>query len=464
LNDLRLNLAEATASLGLPSRNRDDEKILSGINTDSRTIRPGELFVALRGDTFDGHDFLSQAFERGATAAVVASDAPIIRRRCLRVPDTLKALGDLAAYLRQRQSGLKVLAVTGSNGKTTTKEMLVRILSRKYRVLASDGNFNNLIGLPLTLFRLRTEHQVAVLEMGTNAPGEIARLTDIAKPDLALITNIGPAHLAGLGSIEGVARAKGELFAGLSRQATAIVNLDDPRVMAQAAGGPYRRLSFGFDRRAEVRVRGLRPRGLQGMRFDLVTPAGDTMVRMPLFGRHNVGNALAASACALALDVDQDVIADALQTCRPFPGRLELKRLPGPIHLLDDTYNSNPASTRAALQVLKSLQGRGRLFAALGDMLELGRASRAEHAGIGRLAVDMDLDALAAVGRNSKAMARAAEQAGLPASQVAWFPDTNRAAGWLRTRLRPHDRVLIKGSRGMHMETIVQQLTDVGKA
>ena len=234
MTGFEMNLAQAAEAVGtsLPSGCKNIQ--LTGVSTDTRTLRPGELFVALRGVQFDGHEFVRRAFEAGAAAVLIDHEAKPIRGKvCLRAPDTLRALGDLAAWIRNRP-GLKVAAITGSNGKTTTKEMLVAILKRRFRTLATKGNFNNLVGLPLTLFRLEAEHEAAILEMGMNAPGEIARLTEIAKPDVALITNVGPAHLEGLGSLSGVARAKGELFAGLTDEALAVVNLDDVMVQSEA--------------------------------------------------------------------------------------------------------------------------------------------------------------------------------------------------------------------------------------
>lgn len=463
MTGLDISLAEAARAVGAKDRPGWGEIRLAGVSTDSRTIRPGELFVALRGENFDGRDFVRSAFDRGASAAVVEADfRPLRGRPCLRVSDTLRALGDLAAYVRRRRP-LKVMAVTGSSGKTTTKEMLVGILSRKYKTLATSGNLNNLVGLPLTLFGLRPEHETAVLEMGMNRPGEIARLTEIADPDVGLVTNVGPAHVEGLGSLRGVARAKGELFAGLNGRSMALVNRDDPLVVRASAAFGGRRLTFGFTREAEVRVRGLRTHGMRGSGFELVSPQGETSIRLSLLGRHNVANALAASAGALALGIKPTGIRSGLEKVRPFPGRLELKRLPGPVYLLDDTYNANPASTRAALEALTSIRGRGRALAVLGDMLELGPVSRAQHAGLGRAAAEMGLDLLITVGPEARAMGRAARTSGLPLGRVLWFPEAESAARWLTGRLAPHDRVLVKGSRAMGMERIVSHLEGKGR-
>ncbi|MFH1090714.1 MAG: UDP-N-acetylmuramoyl-tripeptide--D-alanyl-D-alanine ligase, partial [Pseudomonadota bacterium] len=395
MSGFKMNLAEAARAVHTSVKSGWENIPLAGISTDSRTIRPGELFVALRGGKYDGHDFLKDIFARGASAAVVAyKSREKLPGPRLVVPDTLYALGELAVYLRlrPRRKKLEVLAVTGSNGKTTTKEMLVRILSRKCKVLANKGNFNNRIGLPLTLFGLRPNHEAAVLEMGANEPGEIARLTQIAHPDAGLVTNVGPAHLEGLGGITGVARAKGELFQGLDEEAVAVINLDDPQVVRQAGRARCQKLTFGLNPQAEVRGKGLSQTSLKGSGFTLVTPEGQAKVNFPLLGRHNVLNALAAAAGALALGLGLPDIAAGLEGFAPFPGRLELKVLSGPIYLLDDTYNANPASTAIALEVLTSSRGKGRTVAVLGDMLEMGWTSRDQHRQIGKAAADLGVD------------------------------------------------------------------------
>ncbi len=462
MTGINLNLAEVAEAIGAPGKAGWGELNLAGISTDSRSIKPGELFVALRGINFDGHDYVGSAFKKGAAAAVIAEDVkPPRGKRCIRVPDTLFALGELAEYFRQRRKRpLKIMAITGSNGKTTTKEMVVRILSRKYKTLASKGNFNNLVGLPLSMFELRPEHEAAVLEMGTNMFGEIDRLVEIAPPNVGMITNVATAHFEGLGSLEGVARAKGELYSALGKKGVAIVNLDDPLVVREAKNHKGKKVTYGFNRKADVRVVGQPVWGMQGARFKLATPKGKLDIKFALLGRHNVTNAMAAAAGALGFGMKLDDIQAGLQDFQPYPGRLELKRLPGPVYLLDDTYNSNPASAQAALSVLRSLRrGRGRLVVVLGDMLELGGHSRFEHDLLGRAAVAYGVSELAAVGPEAKIMAQSAKKWGLPNSRVAWFKDNGQAADWLKKKIKPYDRILVKGSRGMKMESIVRCLS-----
>ncbi|MEW5724731.1 MAG: UDP-N-acetylmuramoyl-tripeptide--D-alanyl-D-alanine ligase [Thermodesulfobacteriota bacterium] len=457
-----LTLAEAARALGLAPPGGSDEVSLAGVSTDSRTIKPGELFVALRGPNFDGHGFIAQAFEKGAAAALAGKGTRVPRGRpVLRVEDTLRSLGDLAAWFRRRRP-LQVVAVTGSNGKTTTKEMIVRILKQKYRTHASAGNFNTLVGLPLSIFELRSSDQAAVLEMGMNHPGEIARLTEIAAPDVGLVTNVGPAHLQGLGSLRGVAQAKGELFRGLAPQTVAVVNLDDPLVMREAAVFKGKHITFGFTAKSDVHPRGLDRKGPGGRAFTLVTPLGQARVELALLGRHNVANALAAAAVGAAFGLSAQQTAEALAGFPAFPRRLQLRRLPGPVHLLDDTYNSNPVSAKLALEVLIGLPGRGRTLAVLGDMLELGKVSAAEHTRLGREAARLGVDVLVVVGPESRRLGLAAKNSDRPPRHVRWFTDQAEAAAWLAAELKPHDRVLVKGSRGMHLEDLVDRLISGG--
>lgn len=459
MSGLDLHLAEAARAVGSVLGSGAKDTALAGISTDTRSLKPGELFFALRGENFDGHEYIDAAFARGAAAVVVDKAFDSAGKGfCLKVDDTLRALGELAAYLR-RKKPLKVLALTGSNGKTTTKEMLVNILSRKYNVLATKGNYNNLVGLPLTLFRLEPGHEAAVLEMGMNVPGEIARLTEIAGPDVGLVTNVGPAHLEGLGDIEGIARAKGELYAGLNGGSVGVVNIDDRLVYEQSEAFKGKKFFFGFSEKADVTLRGLEQSGLEHTGFDLETPQGKARVDFALLGKHNAANAMAAAAAALAMGASLEDVTAGLNETRPYPGRLELKILPGPVYLIDDTYNANPVSTEAALEVLSDHRGEGRALAVLGDMLELGAAAKSEHEGVGVKAASLGIDFLFAIGPESAAMAEAAKNQGGPGIRVEHFKDALEAGQRLAGELRENDRVLVKGSRGMRMERIVEHLT-----
>lgn len=458
-DQLRLHAREAAQALGLNPEAFPAELVFTSVSTDTRKITPGSLFVALKGENFDGHDFLAEAYRRGAAGCVIQRSAPLSFKNAFLVSNTLHALGELARWVRLRRP-LKVFAITGSNGKTTVKELTKAVLSQRANVLATKGNLNNLVGLPLTLLGLRPEHNVAVLEMGMNAPGEIARLTQIALPDYGLITSIGPAHTQGLHDLAGVARAKGELFSGLGREAICLVNADDPNVRLVASQTRCAQLTYGFNPAATVMGRGFMHRRRHGINFDINSPLGAVNINMRLLGRHNALNALAAAAAGLAGSISLEEIKEALCLARPFPGRLEMVKLNGPIFLVDDTYNANPASMAAALNVLKNIQENGRAIAVLGDMFELGETSQVEHAKLGRLAAGLSLDLLVGVGPLARGMLKAARQAGQEEGRTAWYEDSQAALTALAGALEPQDRVMVKGSRGMRMENVVAGLVE----
>lgn len=439
--------------------------------TDSRRAAPGALFVALRGERHDAHAFVAEALGRGATAALVERVPDgVDPERVLVVADTLRGLGDLAAFTRRRWGG-PVAAITGSNGKTTTKEMLAAIAvaaaGPASRVLKTQGNENNLVGVPLTLLRLVGDESVAVIEMGMNAFGEIARLTEIAAPDVGVITNVGPAHLEGLGDLDGVARAKGELFAGMRRDAVIAVNMDDPRVVGAARDFPGRRVEFGSGR--EVHAEDVREHDVDRLAFTLVIGAARAAVRLHATGRHNVQNALAAAAAAHALGIGLAAIADGLAAAEPPKMRLQVVRLANGVTIVNDTYNANPASTIAALDAVA--RGPGRAIAVLGEMRELGAASSALHGEVGAHAASCGIHWLIAVGPQADATAAGARAAGT--IDVSVCADAAAAAALIATRWRPGDAILVKGSRGAddedavrrygaRMAEVVARLQDVG--
>lgn len=427
---------------------------IGGISTDCRNINPGELFIPLRGEKFDGHDYLIQAVRNGAAACLSEEVVAGLNVPVLLVKDSLRALGDIANAVRLQLRG-PLIGVTGSAGKTTTKEMLAAILSRTGPGLKTAGNFNNLIGLPLTLFSLKDEHRWAVLEMGTSALGEIERLTEIAAPDLGVITNVGPAHLETLKGLDGVARAKGELFAGL-KGGTAIVNLDDERVARLPIANGVRRVSFGLHKDAEVRGDEVR-NGRSNLCFRLLLPDGAQLVKLQIPGRHNVHNALAAAAVAWVLGIDGAEIARGLADFVPIPGRMNIFPLPCGGELLDDSYNANPLSVAAALQTLEAKGGKGRRVAVLGDMLELGDEEEQFHYEIGRKAAAA-ADLLVTVGPLARQMARGARDAGLKSSAVIELEDCAEAVASVSGLQRPGDRILVKGSRGMRLDKLASAL------
>ncbi|HFC52999.1 MAG TPA: UDP-N-acetylmuramoyl-tripeptide--D-alanyl-D-alanine ligase [Gammaproteobacteria bacterium] len=434
------------------ARLRGGDPPFSGVSTDSRTLRPGDLFVALRGPNFDGHAFAAQAQARGAVALMV--DRPLeTALPTMEVEDTRIGLGRLAAAWRGRFA-LPLVAVTGSNGKTTVKEMLAAILGRQGPVLATRGNLNNDIGVPLTLLRLRPVHRAAVVEMGASRAGEIAWLTGLARPSVALITNAAAAHLEGFGSLEGVARAKGEIYGGLEEGGVAVVNADDPFCELWLGLNRERRvITFGLEREADVSARW--EARADGSKLALTTPCGAVELWLPLPGRHNVLNALAATAAAVALGVEPEAIGSGLQEVAPAPGRLERKRGIRGACIIDDSYNANPASLGAALKVLAAVPGERLLV--MGDMGELGNEARQLHRQIGRAARREGIQRLYATGELSRAAVREFGSGG------RHFDSREQLIDALREELGPQLTLLVKGSRSAGMEQVVEALLGSGE-
>ena len=455
-----LDLQQAAAALKATLKGKNVR--FSGVSSDTRTLKNGDLFVALKGVRYDGRAFLAQAREKGAVAALVAKpesasieaqlaaqgDLPL-----LIVKDTRNSLGELAAYWRGRFD-IPVIAVTGSNGKTTVKEMLADILrmavGSPQAVLATRGNLNNDIGVPLTLLEMRSEHRFAVIEMGMNHSGEIAYLTNLAKPDVALVNNVAPAHLEGLGSLEQAARAKGEIFEGLSKNGVAVINADDEYAdLWRGLCTGKRVLDFGFNHPAAVNARCELRRS--GAEITVQTGNSEMHLNLHVAGLHNARNALAAATCALALDIGPEAISAGLAAFSGVKGRMQ--RVPGKngAELIDDTYNANPESVRAAVEVLRSEPGKKVLV--LGDMGELGKQGPELHKQIGNQARDAGIDVLYTLGELS---ADAARQFGKGARHFAQIEELLAEAEKL---LAPGVTMLVKGSRFMQMERIVERFT-----
>jgi UDP-N-acetylmuramoyl-tripeptide--D-alanyl-D-alanine ligase len=440
------------------------EQRFVGISTDSRSLGPGELFIALKGENFDGHQFVEQAVRRGATGVVVARqeaetvDIQDHQVAVIGVTNTLRAFGDLAAAWLTRYS-IPVVAITGSNGKTTTKEMVAAILSRSWNVLKNEGTFNNLVGLPLTLLQLNKTHQAAVVELGMNQPGEIKRLTEIVLPDVGLITNIQPAHLGGVGSIEGIQAAKGELFAGMAETATIVVNRDDARVMALASSFSGRQVGFSTaGAAAEVILERVVVMDENGSRSFLRLGEEILEIQLSVMGLHHLTNAVAASAVAWALDLPIDTMADALANFSPVDKRMEVLVLAGDIHIINDTYNANPGSMVAAIETLIQVKKQGRTFAVLGDMLELGEDSSTLHRQVGRIAAREGVDHIFAMGEQASHLLAGAAEAGMDSTRLIQASDYQEIASRLRSLVDAADWVLVKGSRGMRMEKVIENL------
>lgn len=421
-----------------------------GVDIDSRQIRPGSLFVALKGAHHDGHDHLDDAQSNGAAAALVTRPIPASSLPLLFAEDAVWTLGELAAAWRQRFH-LPVIAVLGSNGKTTVKELIAGILRQQQdqRILVTQGNQNNAIGLPLTLFRLDEQHQAAVVELGASRPGEIMRLGEIAMPNVAVITNAGLDHIAGFGGIDGAARANGEVFSTMLDNGIAVLNGDDDCLAIwrqQAADRPC--LSFGFN--SGVDVRGRWRSGPEGNQLTIDSPWGRIETRLYLLGKHNALNALAAAAVCLSLGVEPGMIEAGLQTARPVVGRLQSRSGAGGAHILDDTYNANPSSLTAALETLAALPGKKILV--LGDMAELGSEAETWHRHAGRMARLMGIEELFTIGDLANYAAASFGKGGQHLADGRTLVET------LLPRLHADVTVLVKGSRCMAMENIVSQL------
>lgn len=435
---------------------------VTGVSTDSRTTSAGDLFFALKGPNFDGHDFVAEAMSRGAVGAVVERDLPGIDG-LLRVEDTLRALGSLAVHHRRSLPG-RVIAVTGSTGKTTVKAMVGTILGREMPVLVGLESFNNEIGVPLTLLGADDSHQAVVIELAMRGPGEIRYLAEMAQPDVGAITNIGPSHIGRLGSLEAIAEAKAELFDAMPAASVGAVNADDlfAPYLLERAEHLGRRVTFGVAAEAEVRAQGVEILGLDGIHFTLIAGGRTAPVRLPIIGRHHVSNALCAAALAHALGMDAGQIAAGLGQVAPQPGRGQLRPVRGGIMLVDDAYNASPISMAAALTALQDLPAEGRRVAVLGDMLELGDWAEESHRMVGRLAAEVGLRQLMAVGELSRWIAEEAIAAGLPGDRVHWFPAADDAAGAVGNVVRRGDVVLVKASRAMRLERVIHILTGEG--
>jgi murE/murF fusion protein len=461
-------------------RQQGEVLLLGEISTDTRTLQPGDIFLALRGENFDGHDFVQTALDKGAAALIVSLATAIAGHRVaiIQVEDTLRAYGELALFRRRLLSPeLRVVAITGSSGKTTVKEMAAAIFNMRYggaptgSVLKTEGNLNNLVGLPRTLLQVHAGHRVAVLEMGMNRPGEIRRLTEAADPDIGCITNVQAAHLEGLGSIAGVARAKGELFAAMRPDGVRIVNCDDPRIRALARQFGGRAVAFavspaGRKRRPEVRATRIESLGEAGMRFTLHIGAWRQRLTVPATGAHNVSNCAAAAAIATAAGVAPEVIAAGLASYSSGDKRLQIVSLPGGISLLNDSYNANPGSMAAALRTVSTFGRNCRRAAALGDMLELGRSTAEAHRQVGALVAELGLDYLAVTGAQAAVVADAAGQGGMDRERIRVCSGTDEVARWLaelveERKIQQGDWVLLKGSRGMRMERVLAALTEL---
>ncbi len=438
----------------------DRETSFLSLSTDSRTLQKGEIFLTLKGEHFDGHDFVREVLAKGAAGAIVENgylDSRVEEspesKPLIVVPETLRALGDIARFWREKFP-VPVIGITGTNGKTSTKEMIALLLEDKYRVLKSPGTFNNLIGLPLSLLELEPSHDVVVLEMGTNMPGEIRRLTEIARPTVGLITNIGAAHLEGMGSLEVLAKEKGDLFQAIGQEGTVVVNQNDSRVSGLARKCSARKIRFGIDTKADVVIDRIEWRGVDGIRFRLLVGEDGTTVDFPIMGLQFVEAVAAATAVASLFGVKVDDIKRRLRRFKAPPMRMEITPLRG-VNFINDAYNANPPSAEMALQALSRVVGGRRAFVVFGDMLELGDITRKAHRRVGRLIGTLKVSGMFLLGDHANEVAQGAIQAGVDSKIIRIAKDHGEIVTGLKDLVQPGDWILVKGSRKMRMETVI---------
>lgn len=465
----RFTLADILNATGGTLLQGTREEIFEGVSTDSRSSKPGNLFVALRGERWDGHEFIGEAFAKGAVGALISEvHRPFLppdertgdgyAGRCqIQVNDTVAALGALARYHRQRFT-IPAVGITGSNGKSTTKEMTAAALERRWNILKNPGNLNNRIGLPLSLLELTSKHRVAVLEMGMNRPGEIRALAQIALPTIGVVTNISEAHLEFLGSLDGIKKAKGELLEVMGPTGVAILNADDDKVMELRPEFPGRVVTFGVGCPADIRGADLTcdARGYPG--FRLRCGHEEAWVQLPVSGLHNVYNALAAAAVAYELGLSLEEIEAGLAVFQPMPMRLQVIELPADRLLINDAYNANPSSVEMAITTLQGLPRRGVKILVLGDMLELGTDAELLHRRVGRAVAGSGIDALVTVGPLARFIGDEAVRQSFPAARTKACETVEQAHAAVVQWAPAHSSVVVKGSRGVHMERLVEAL------
>jgi UDP-N-acetylmuramoyl-tripeptide--D-alanyl-D-alanine ligase len=430
----------------------------TGVSIDTRTLKAGELFVAIRGERFDGAEFADAAVERRAGGVVVPRGRRVVGAAVvIEVDDAVAALQALGHAVR-RASGARVVAITGSAGKTTTKEVTAELLAARYHVIRNRGNLNNHIGLPLSLVDLRRRPEIAVVELGMNHAGEISTLVGIAEPDARVWTNVGEAHVGFFGSVDAIADAKAEILERASAQTLLVANADDDRITARVKGFPGRLVTFGIEREADVRATDVVDRGIDGMAARISTPHGSADVESPLIGRANLANVLAATAVAIEFDVPLTAVADAARRLTPASHRGEVVRLSNGAVVIDDSYNANPTATKRALEVLAASNARRRV-AVLGEMLELGDRADDLHREVGRAAARLHLDALFVVGGDpARAIAAAAVDGGMDRARVRHFGNSDDASLAVAEYVKTGDVVLVKGSRGVKTDRVVDRL------
>lgn len=438
------------------------DKSFRGVSIDSRTLKENELFVCIRGDRFDGHDFIEEAQNKKAGAIVLSEKNNTVSKKSgspsvIRVNDTLKALQELSQFHR-KQTPVRVIGVTGTNGKSTTKEMIASIAETKFKTLKTKGNLNNHIGLPLSLFHLSPDDEVAVLEMGMSAAGEIKRLAEIAQPEIGVLTNISEGHMLHLKTLKNIQAAKGELYDALGEQGTAIVNADDPLVLELAKSVRAKVVTYGIHNEADVKAGDVRSMDKEGFDFNVRLFDQNIPVHLPFLGACNIYNALAAMATGYSLGIEPNDMKTGLSNASLLSNRYEITEYRGAT-IINDAYNANPRSMQEALKTLAGYQCEGRRFFIIGDMLELGDMAEPAHTRLGVETAKHSIDFLVAVGELSAHAAKGAATSGMNKKQIATASEHKCAVAFLKKHIRPGDCLLVKGSRGSKMEEVIKSLT-----
>lgn len=432
-------------------------KVFEGITTDSRKVTKDNLFIPLVGEKFDGHDYIEQCFNSGATVCLTQKTIPeTVDCTAVFVKDTAKALRDLATWHRNKYN-IPVVGITGSVGKTSTKDMIACVLAKKYEVLKTQGNFNNEIGLPLTLMNLEEKHEAAVIEMGMSGFGEISRLTAVAQPNIAVITNIGVSHIEKLGSRQGILKAKLEILEGLQPGGLVVLNGDDPLLREQRGKLGFDTVFYGMDTSLDYCAENYQSMGEEGTSFTISITGTAYRVRIPVPGVHNVYNALAAIAVGVKMNIPMEIIIQGISEYSPGNMRQNIITYKG-IKIINDAYNASPQSMQAAINVLEELSAKSRGIAVLGDMLEMGDMEKELHYSVGSFIKDRKIDFLITVGYASKNITQAVLDSGNNSIKICHFENNNDALNYIESIVNQGDYILIKGSRGMKMEQIAEGL------
>jgi UDP-N-acetylmuramoyl-tripeptide--D-alanyl-D-alanine ligase len=439
------------------------DKVFTGVSINSRTVAEKELFVCIQGEKFDGHNFLGEAIKKGVAGVILSNPSYLSENMTskggspfvIQSQNTVRALQDLASYQRTRFP-FQVVAITGTNGKSTTKEMIASIIETKYKTLKTQGNLNNHIGLPLTLLARKSEHEVGVLEMGMSAAGEIKRLAEIARPDIGVITNISAGHLEQLKTVKDVQAAKGELFDSLGREGTAIVNADDPLVLELTNSLRTKIITYGIDRSADIQASNIQNKGSSGFTFTTKIFNQTICVNLSQIGYCNIYNALAALAAGHSLGISGEDMNRGLENYQQIPQRNEQIRYEG-VTLINDAYNANPQSMKAAIKTLSEFDTQGKRFLIIGDMLELGPLSESAHHELGQEIILSNVDHLVTVGPLASLVAQSAKKISRHPLQIGKFKTHAEAANYLLRNVNKGDCLLVKGSRGAKMEKVIQE-------